>query len=224
MNLPFELNGKTFLIAGSWEDLTVGQTIDLLQWATGNNDKDLVTLASIVSTLERSELMDLPYEIITKIAAPAYNFIIETKLDKEEWSCPGEFSCGGNVYKTSIDPGNMSYGCMEIFEKTISNDQTNFCEKIPLMIAALIYKGKFKDREIEARKEIENIANNEVMNMPVFIAYPVSAFFLIKLQHSVQKQREAMKVIPSSKPELEFSSWKSLVNSVRFIRSQKATR
>ena len=223
MNLPFEINGKTILIAGSWEDLTVGQTIDLLEWANGD-EKDLVTLAAIVSTLEKSELLDYPFEVITKIAAPAYNFILETKLDKDEWQCPKEFKCGENVFKTSIDPGLMNYGCMEIFEKTISNEKTNFCEKIPLMLAALIYKGKFKDREIEARKEIEDIANNQVMKMPVYIAYPVSAFFLNKLQISVQKQREAMKVIPISKPALEFSSWKSLVSSARFIRSQKATR
>ena len=223
MNLPFELNGKTILIAGSWEDLTVGQTIDLLQWASGD-EKDLVTLASIVSTINKSELLDLPYEIITKIAAPAYNFIMQTKLDKDDWACPSEFKCGENVYKTSIDPGLMNYGCMEIFEKTISNEKTNFCEKIPLMLAALIYKGKFKDREIEARKEIEDIANDQVMKMPVYIAYPVSAFFLNKLQISVQKQREAMKVIPNSNPALELKSWKSLVSSARFIRSQKGTR
>ena len=223
MNLPFEINGKTILIAGSWEDLTVGQTIDLLEWANGD-EKDLVTLAAIVSTLEKSELLDYPFEVITKIAAPAYNFILETKLDKDEWECPKEFKCGENVYKTSIDPGLMNYGCMEIFEKTISNEKTNFCEKIPLMLAAMIYKGKFKNREIEARKEIEDIANNEVMKMPVYIAYPVSAFFLNKLQISVQKQREAMKVIPNSKPALELSSWKSLVNSARFIRFQRAIR
>jgi hypothetical protein len=223
MNLPFEINGKTILIAGSWEDLTVGQTIDLLQWANGD-EKDLVTLAAIVSTLDKSELLDYPYEVITKIAAPAYNFILETKLDKDEWECPKEFKCGENVYKTSIDPGLMNYGCMEIFEKTISNESTNFCEKIPLMLASMIYKGKFRDREIEARKDIENIANNEVMKMPVYIAYPVSAFFLNKLQLSVQKQREAMKVIPNSRPALELKSWKSLVNSARFIRLQKATR
>jgi hypothetical protein len=113
---------------------------------------------------------------------------------------------------------------MEIFEKTISNESTNFCEKIPLMLASMIYKGKFRDREIEARKDIENIANNEVMKMPVYIAYPVSAFFLNKLQISVQKQREAMKDIPNSKPALELKSWKSLVSSARFIRSQKVTR
>ena len=88
----------------------------------------------------------------------------------------------------------------------------------------MIYKGKFKDREIEARKEIEDIANNEVMKMPVYVAYPVSAFFLNKLQHSVQKQREAMKDIPNSKPELELKTWRSLVSSARFIRSQKAIR
>ena len=166
----------------------------------------------------------MPYEIITKIAAPAYNFIMQTKLDKDEWLCPKEFKCGENVYKTTIDPGLMSYGCMEIFEKTISNETTNFCEKIPLMLAAMIYKGKFKDREIEARKEIENIANNEVMKMPVCIAYPVSAFFLNKLQTSVQKQREAMKVTPNWKPALELKSWRSLANSARFIRLLKATR
>ena len=223
MNLPFEINGKTILIAGSWEDLTVGQTIDLLQWATGD-EKDLVTLASIVSTIDKSELLDYSFELITKIAAPAYNFILETKLDKDEWQCPKEFKCGENVYKTSMDPGLMNYGCMEIFEKTISNETTNFCEKIPLMLASMIYKGKFRDREIEARKDIEDIANNEVMNMPVYIAYPVSAFFLNKLQHSVQKQREAMKDIPNSKPALELSSWKNLVNSARFIRSQRGTR
>jgi hypothetical protein len=223
MNLPFEINGKTILIAGSWEDLTVGQTIDLLQWANGD-EKDLVTLASIVSTLDKSELLDYPYEVITKIAAPAYNFILQTKLDKDEWECPKEFKCGENVYKTSIDPGLMNYGCMEIFEKTISNESTNFCEKIPLMLASMIYKGKFRDREIEARKDIENIANNEVMNMPVYIAYPVSAFFLNKLQISVQRQREAMKDILNSKPALELKSWKSLVSSARFIRSQKVTR
>jgi len=223
MNLPFEINGKIILIAGSWEDLTVGQTIDLLQWANGD-EKDLVTLASIVSTLEKSELLDYSFEAITKIAAPAYNFILETKLDKDEWQCPKEFKCGENVYKTSIDPGLMNYGCMEIFEKTISNEKTNFCEKIPLMLAAMIYKGKFKDREIEARKDIENIANNEVMKMPVYIAYPVSAFFLNKLQISLQKQREQMKAIPNSKPALELKSWKSLVNSARFIRFQRATR
>ena len=223
MNLPFEINGKTILIAGSWEDLTVGQTIDLLQWATGD-EKDLVTLASIVSSIDKSELLDYSYELITKIAAPAYNFILETKLDKDEWQCPKEFKCGENVYKTSMDPGLMNYGCMEIFEKTISNETTNFCEKIPLMLASMIYKGKFRDREIEARKDIEDIANNEVMNMPVYIAYPVSAFFLNKLQHSVQKQREAMKDIPNSKPALELSSWKNLVNSARFIRSQRGTR
>jgi len=223
MNLPFEINGKTILIAGSWEDLTVGQTIDLLEWANGD-EKDLVTLAAIVSTLDKSELLDYSYEVITKIAAPAYNFILETKLDKDEWECPKEFKCGENVYKTSIDPGLMNYGCMEIFEKTISNEKTNFCEKIPLMLASMIYKGKFKNREIEARKEIEDIANNEVMNMPVYIAYPVSAFFLNKLQISVQKQREQMKVIPNSKPALELKSWKSLVSSARFIRFQKAIR
>ena len=223
MNLPFDLNGKTILIAGSWEDLTVGQTIDLLQWASGD-EKDLVTLAAIVSTLDKSELLDLPYELITKIAAPAYNFILETKLDKDEWECPKEFKCGENVYKTSIDPGLMNYGCMEIFEKTISNEATNFCEKIPLMIASIIYKGKFRDREIEARKDIENIANNEVMKMPIYIAYPVSAFFLNKLLSSVQKQREQMKDIPNSKPALELKSWKSLVNSARFIRFQRAIR
>jgi hypothetical protein len=223
MNLPFEINGKTILIAGSWEDLTVGQTIDLLQWATGD-EKDLVTLASIVSTIDKSELLDYSFELITKIAAPAYNFILQTKLDKDEWQCPKEFKCGENVYKTSMDPGLMNYGCMEIFEKTISNEKTNFCEKIPLMLASMIYKGKFRDREIEARKDIEDIANNEVMNMPVYIAYPVSAFFLNKLQLSVQKQREAMKDIPNSKPALELSSWKSLVNSARFIRSQRGTR
>lgn len=223
MNLPFEINGKTILIAGSWEDLTVGQTIDLLQWASGD-EKDLVTLASIVSTLEKSELLDYSYELITKIAAPVYNFIMQTKLDKDDWTCPKEFKCGENIYKTSIDPGLMNYGCMEIFEKTISNEKTNFCEKIPLMIAALIYKGKFRDREIEARKEIEDIANNEVMKMPVYIAYPVSAFFLNKLANSVQKQREAMKDIPNSKPALELKSWRSLVSSARFIRSQKGTR
>ena len=89
MNLPFEINGKTILIAGSWEDLTVGQTIDLLQWATGD-EKDLVTLASIVSTIDKSELLDYSFELITKIAAPAYNFILETKLDKDEWQCPKE--------------------------------------------------------------------------------------------------------------------------------------
>jgi hypothetical protein len=223
MNLPFEINGKTILIAGSWEDLTVGQTIDLLQWANGD-EKDLVTLASIVSTLDKSELLDYSFESITKIAAPAYNFILQTKLDKDEWTCPKEFKCGENVYKTSIDPGLMNYGCMEIFEKTISNESTNFCEKIPLMLASMIYKGKFRDREIEARKDIEDIANNEVMNMPVYIAYPVSAFFLNKLQLSVQKQREAMKDIQNSKPALELKSWKSLVSSARFIRSQKGTR
>jgi hypothetical protein len=223
MNLPFEINGKTILIAGSWEDLTVGQTIDLLKWANGE-EKDLVTLAAIVSTLDKSELLDYSFELITKIAAPAYNFIMETKLDKDEWACPKEFKCGENVYKTSIDPGLMNYGCMEIFEKTISNEQTNFCEKIPLMLASMIYKGKFRDREIEARKDIENIANNEVMNMPVYIAYPVSAFFLNKLQISLQKQREQMKVIPNSKPALELKNWKSLVSSARFIRFQKAIR
>lgn len=223
MNLPFDLNGKTILIAGSWEDLTVGQTIDLLQWATGS-EKDLATLASIVSTLDKSEILDLPFELITKIAAPAYNFILETKLDKDEWPTPKEFKCGDNVYKTTIDPGLMNYGCMEIFEKTISNDSNNFCEKIPLMIATIIYKGKFRDREIEARKEIENIANNEVMKMPIYIAYPVSAFFLNKLQISVQNQREAMKNIPNLKPALKLKSWKSLVSSARFIRLQKAIR
>ena len=223
MNLPFELNGKTFLIAGSWEDLTVGQTIDLLQWATGD-EKDLVTLASIVSTIDKSELLDLPFELITKIAAPAYNFIMETKLEKDEWLCPSEFECGGNIYKTSIDPGLMNYGCMEIFEKTISNEKTNFCEKIPLMLASMIYKGKFKDREIEARKDIENIANRDIMQMPVYIAYPVSAFFLNKLQISVQKQREAMKVTPNLKPALELKTWKSLVNSARSILYQRGTR
>jgi hypothetical protein len=223
MNLPFELNGKTILIAGSWEDLNVGQTIDLLEWANGP-EKDLATLASIVSTLDKSELLDLPFELITKIAAPAYNFIIETKLDKDEWSCPKEFKCGENVYKTTIDPGLINYGCMEIFEKTISNESTNFCEKIPLMIASIIYNGKFRDREIEARKEIENIANNEVMKMPIFIAYPVSAFFLNKLEISVQKQRERMQDTPSLKPALEFKSWKSLANSARYIRWLKAIR
>jgi hypothetical protein len=62
------------------------------------------------------------------------------------------------------------------------------------------------------------------MKMPVYIAYPVSAFFLNKLQVSVQKQREEMKVTPSLKPALELKSWKSLVSSARFIRSQRAIR
>jgi hypothetical protein len=88
----------------------------------------------------------------------------------------------------------------------------------------MIYKGKFRDREIEARKDIENIANNEVMNMPVYIAYPVSAFFLNKLQISVQNQREAMKDIQTSKPALELNSWRNLVSSARSILYQRGTR
>ena len=176
MSLPFKYKGQEKRIPTSWDDLTVGQVIDLIEWSkTGEND--MVKLASIASGIEVGELKEMKVEAVTDVAFPLYQLVIHDNFDKEDWTCPPSFQLGDRRYSSYQEIGNLKYGCMDIFEKTIADESTTLIEKIPLIIASVVYEGKFAGRELEARKDIETLANEGVMNMPIKFAYPIATFF-----------------------------------------------
>jgi hypothetical protein len=223
MSLPFKINGKQVRIPSKWEELTLGQTIDLLQWSEDESRReDLVEMASIISGIEKGSLLDQKQETIEALIAPMFMHMKETVINAESWKPPVQYVIGGSVYNREVNIGEKQYGCMDIFEKTLSQD-TRFIEKIPLLIASMSYKGKFGGRELEARKEIEDLANGAVMNIPLKEAHSLANFFLTKYQILLRNQEARLTNIPKQKLGLASRIWKSLVSSVRFTRLQGVT-
>jgi len=223
MSLPFKYKGQEKRIPTSWDDLTVGQCIDLIEWSkTGEND--MIKLASIASGIEVGELKEMKVEKVTDVAFPLYQLVIHDSFDKDDWTCPPSFQILDRRYSSYQEIGNLKYGCMDIFEKTIADESTTLIEKIPLIIASVVYEGKFAGRELEARKDIETLANEGVMNMPIKFAYPIATFFLSKYESSLAAAAQKAMDTPTSKSKPESRTWRSLVNSVRSILFRAATR
>jgi len=223
MSLPFKYKGQELRIPTTYDELTVGQCIDLIEWSNSGTN-DMVKLASIGSGIPVDELKEMKTEAVTDVAFPIYQMVIHDDIDRESWTCPPSFQLGETRYSTYVEVGNLKYGCMDIFEKTIANESTSLIEKIPLIIASVVYEGKFAGRELEARKDIENLANNEVMNMPIKLAYPIATFFLSKYETSLALAAQKAMDTPTSKSKPESKTWRGLVNSVRSILFRAATR
>lgn len=223
MSLPFKYKGKEIRVATAWEDLTVGQCIDIIEWSN-TEEKDMIKLASIASGIPTDELLEMKPESVTSVTYPVFNMIAHDDVDKTDWTCPPSFVLGDKRYSTLIEVGNLKYGCLDIFEKTISNDKTSLIEKIPLVIASITYEGGFAGREIEARKDIERIANELVMEMPIKLAYPITTFFLSRREHSLKEQAQIAMDTPTLKSERVSSRWRRLVGSVQSILLREATR
>ena len=223
MSLPFNINGKPVRIASKWEDLTLGQTIDLLQWSEDpSRREDLVELASIISGIDKGKLLDQKGEVIELLVNPILDYVKHNKINAENWKPPVQYVLDGIVYNREIRVGEKPYGCMDIFEKTLAMD-IRFIEKIPLLIASMSYKGKFGGREVEARKEIEDLANGPVMNLPLKEAFSLANFFLTKYQISLNRQESKATIIPKPRLGLGSRIWKYLAGSVRSIPSQGVT-
>lgn len=222
MSVPFIINKQPMKIASRWEELTLGQTIDILAWAK-SKEKETVELAAIISGMDKDYLMQQPMSQVSKIASVALYFIQNETPEPDNWQCPYQFQLDGKIYNREFDPGDISYGCMSLFEATIMRDDISFAEKMPIMIASIVYKGSFKGREKEAKKEIEDLANNHVMHMKFADAHPLASFFLNKCEHFL-KEQEAILLTPPSKKGLVSGSWKSLASSVRRILWRAATR
>ena len=223
MSLPFKYKGKELRVPTTYDELTVGQCIDLIDWSK-DGVNDMVKLASIGSGIPVDELKEMKVEQVTDVAYPVYQLVLHDDFDRDSWTCPPSFQLGETRYSTYVEIGNLKYGCMDIFEKTIANESTTLIEKIPLIIAAVVYEGKFAGRELEARKDIEELANNQVMNMPIKIAYPIATFFLTKYESSLAVAAQTAMDTPTSKSKPESRTWKGLVNSVRSILFRAATR
>ena len=221
MSVPFLINKQPMNIASRWEELTLGQTIDILAWANSES-KEIVELAAIISGMDKSYLMQQPMSQVSKIAAVGISFIPETP-EPDKWQCPYQFELDGKIYNREFDAGDISYGCMSLFEATIMRGDIKFAEKIPIMIASIIYKGSFKGREKEAKKDIEDLANNHVMNMKFTDAHPLASFFLNKCERFLQSQEEILLTAPLKKGRA-LGSWKSLASSVRRILSRAVIR
>lgn len=223
MSVAFKINGQKKRIPSKWEELTLGQAIDLLQWSEDDKRKDdLVEMASIISGIEKGKLLDQKQETIESMIAPMFMHMSEHVIKADSWKPPVQYVLNGSVYNREINLGEMSYGCMDIFEKALSME-CRFIEKIPLLIASMSYKGKFGGRDLEARKEIEDLANGAVMDMPLKEAHSLASFFLTKYQSLLRNQEKQITNTQRQKSGLVLRTWKSLVDSDRFTRSQGET-
>jgi hypothetical protein len=220
MSVAFKINGQPKRIPSKWEELTLGQAIDLLQWSEDEIRKtDLVEMASILSGIEKSKLLDQKQETIESMITPMFMHMNEHVIKADAWKPPVQYVLDGSVYNREIKVGEKPYGCMDIFEKALSME-CRFIEKIPLLIASMSYKGKFGGRDLEARKDIEDLANGAVMDMPLKEAHSLASFFLTKY-NTLLRQQES-KAMNTLKPKLGLASRisKYLASSVRFTRSQ----
>lgn len=223
MSLPFKFKNEEIRVANQWDDLTVGQCIDLIEWQK-EGTVDMVKLASIASGIPTDILSDMKAEQVSEVAYPLYMVLLHDNLNKLEWEKPTSYVLDGVRYTSMVNMQEVKYGCMDIVEKTMGNETTSLIEKIPLIIAALSYKGIFTGREIEARKDIEDLANNHVMNLPIKIAYPLAAFFLTKYESRLASLMQEVTDTPNLKRERAFANWRSMVSSVRYTLSRLVTR
>jgi len=223
MSLPIKINGVQMRVPTNWDELNLGQAIDLLQWSEDETLKhDLVQMASILSGVTRSALLDQRQDVIEMLVSPMMHNLNTTALDSSKWKSSIQYVLNGNVHNSFVKVGEVQYGCMDIFEKTLAME-CKFIEKIPLLIAAFSYKGKFGGREIEARKDIEDLANGGVMKMKLGEAYALATFFLNRYQSFLSLQEKNLQSTPMPKAGRVLRNWKSLVSLVRSIRSQEVT-
>jgi len=223
MSLPFKYKGKDIRVATSWDDLTVGQAIDIIEWSS-TEQRDMIKLASIASGIPTDELMEMKPESVSEVALPVFNMILHDTFNTEDWTCPPSFVLGDKRYSSLTDIGLTKYGCLDIFEKTIANDKTSLIEKIPLIIASITYEGSFAGREQAARNEIAEIANTHVMNLPIKVAYPVATFFLNRRERSLSEVAQQAMDTPTWKKEQVSNRLNRLVRSLKSILLRAATR
>ena len=210
-------------VPSNWSELSLGQAIELLQWSEDESRNDnLIDLASILSGITRSALFDQKPEVIEMLVEPMLFCLKEGDIDSTKWKSPAQYVLNGNVYNSFVKCGEVQYGCMDVFERTLKMEN-KFIEKIPLLIAAFSYKGKFGGRELDARKDIEDLANNHVMKMKLSEAFAIATFFLNRYQSFLIAQEKRMLSTPKPKVGLASRIWRFLESLVRSTPSQEAT-
>jgi hypothetical protein len=171
--IQFKLNGQPIQMASSWEDLTMGQYLRLL-----NAGDDFLQLVSILSGID--------YEILKKAEIIGLESVIQcTKFIGTKPDFGGTCDKVGSYPLPKNDKGqfNIQLESLAQFEdmravtKTLTNTKA-ITEAFPRITA--IYLQKIKDGSYSPERV--NLMEAEVMDMPAKEVMITGGFFLLKLR------------------------------------------
>ena len=169
-------------IPTSWEDITLGQYIELRPILQTKEDdiKRVINILCVLTGKKREEIRNVTipdfHKLIKKMSF--LNDPLPKQLNKRR------FLIGGKWYEFKLDAKKMLFGeyisVMEILQKSGDNEDLLFnnLHKILTVICRPVYKTLFGFKSVDIDGDlIRETANNFYNNMPITIAYPIGVFF-----------------------------------------------
>ena len=169
-------------IPTSWEDITLGQYIELRPILQTKEDdiKRVINILCVLTGKKREEIRNVTipdfHKLIKKMSF--LNDPLPKQLNKRR------FLIGGKWYEFKLDAKKMLFGeyisVMEILQKSGDNEDLLFnnLHKILTVICRPVYKTLFGFKSVNIDGDlIRETANNFYNNMPITIAYPIGVFF-----------------------------------------------
>ena len=169
-------------IPTSWEDITLGQYIELRPILQTKEDdiKRVINILCVLTGKKREEIRNVTipdfHKLVKKMSF--LNDPLPKQLNKRR------FLIGGKWYEFKLDAKKMLFGeyisVMEILQKSGDNEDLLFnnLHKILTVICRPVYKTLFGFKSVDIDGDlIRETANNFYNNMPITIAYPIGVFF-----------------------------------------------
>ena len=169
-------------IPTSWEDITLGQYIELRPILQTKEDdiKRVINILCVLTGKKREEIRNVTipdfHKLVKKMSF--LNDPLPKQLNKRR------FLIGGKWYEFKLDAKKMLFGeyisVMEILQKSGDNEDLLFnnLHKILTVICRPVYKTLFGFKSVNIDGDlIRETANNFYNNMPITIAYPIGVFF-----------------------------------------------
>lgn len=169
------INGYQYDIPTKWEEVTLGQWIEMVK--TGDSITHIDLLA-IFTGINKDVLANFPCDAVKLELIPEMDLLNEP-LNLSELKRPAVIHLGGRDIEPVLDPGRERYGqkvyLQQVITEAVARD-AKMWELIAPSIAcyyapALHPEGKWDDRHV---KKVEGI----VYSMKITEAYPEAAFFL----------------------------------------------
>lgn len=180
--IPFKLGENSFLVPARWEDITVKQWFQLREIPAD----DYCGILSILSGVSRETWFNArEIDVVEKII-PLLDWM-GVPTDLSRYPIPEKIMIGGEIVSVPKDIKLKTFGAKLTYEKNLK-DYTNdkgevSIDFMPIALSIYFCPEPFNDKAAAALLD-------DIGNMPISEAYPISAFFLNSLRPSSNQNQK----------------------------------
>lgn len=171
--IPVKIADIKTNIPTSWDEITLGQYIDLVNY---KDDLGVIRLLSIVSGVSYNVLLNIDSDKFDERILDTMEFIKEP-INIHDFKDSDEIKINGKVIKVP-NPSTQTIGQKLLMQSKVRIAQGNntmhaelVCDAVAIYLQPLIDGTEFDDSRIEEIKRI-------VYSLPLVDVYPVGSFFL----------------------------------------------